>query len=64
MSKVKMDMTKGRIIPQLLIFSLPIMASSIIQQLFNTADTIVVGRWGGATPLEREIAIQIPPSSF
>lgn len=57
MSKVKMDMTKGRIIPQLLIFSLPIMASSIIQQLFNTADTIVVGRWGGATPLEREIAI-------
>ena len=57
MAKVKMDMTEGKIIPRLLIFSLPIMLTSIIQQLFNTADTIVVGRWGGATPLDREIAI-------
>ena len=57
MAKVKMDMTKGKIFPQLFWFALPIMATSIIHQLFNTADTIVVGRWGGATPEAREIAL-------
>ena len=57
MAKVKMDMTKGKILPQLFWFALPIMATSIIHQLFNTADTIVVGRWGGATPEAREIAL-------
>ena len=57
MAKIKMDMTKGKILPQLLIFAVPIMATSVIHQLFNTADTIVVGRWGGATPEAREIAL-------
>ncbi|MBR2353817.1 MAG: MATE family efflux transporter, partial [Clostridia bacterium] len=57
MAKIKMDMTQGKILPQLMKFSLPIIATSIIHQLFNTADTIVVGRWGGATPEAREIAI-------
>lgn len=57
MAKVKMDMTEGKILPLLTRFALPTMATSIINQLFNTADTIVVGRWGGATPEAREIAL-------
>ena len=57
MAKVKIDMTEGKILPQLIRFALPTMATSIINQLFNTADTIVVGRWGGATPEAREIAL-------
>lgn len=57
MARIKMDMTKGKIVPQLLLFALPIMVTSVIHQLFNTADTIVVGRWGGATPEAREIAL-------
>jgi putative MATE family efflux protein len=57
MSKIKIDMTKGRILPLLIRFALPAMATSVIHQLFNTADTIVVGRWGGATPEACEIAL-------
>lgn len=43
------DLTSGPIFKQVLLFSLPLMASSILQLLFNTADTVVVGRWGGDT---------------
>lgn len=57
MAKVKIDMTEGNILPLLTRFALPAMATSIINQLFNTADTIVVGRWGGETPEAREIAL-------
>lgn len=57
MAKVKIDMTKGDILPKLIKFALPVIATSIIHQLFNTADTLVVGRWGGSTPYEREIAL-------
>ena len=57
MKKIKMDMTKGNILRQLIIFSLPLIATSVIQQFFNTADTIIVGRWGGSTIEEREIAV-------
>lgn len=57
MAKVKIDMTEGKILPLLTRFALPTMATSVINQLFNTADTIVVGRWGGETPEAREIAL-------
>ncbi len=57
MAKVKIDMTEGKVLPKLIKFALPVIATSIIHQLFNTADTIVVGRWGGATPEAREIAL-------
>ena len=57
MARVKIDMTEGKILPLLIRFALPTMATSVINQLFNTADTIVVGRWGGATPELREIAL-------
>ena len=42
-----MDMTQGRLLTQVLVFSLPIMLSGILQLLFNAADTIVVGRFAG-----------------
>jgi len=51
------NMTEGKILPQLLMFSLPIMLTTIVQQLFNTADTMVVGRWGGDTPEACELAL-------
>ncbi len=57
MAKIKMDMTEGSILPKLIRFALPVMATSAIQQLFNTADTIVVGHWGGETPEACEIAL-------
>ena len=50
------DFTKGPILSQILIFSLPLMATAVLQRLFNTADTVMVGRFSG-TPAECETAL-------
>ncbi len=51
MAKKSIDMLNGSIVDKLLLFALPIAASSILQQLFNSADLIVVGRFVGSTAL-------------
>ncbi len=51
------DLTEGPILSRIILFALPLIATAVLQQLFNTADTIVVGRWGGDTPKESEIAL-------
>ena len=43
----EMNMTEGPILKKLLVFSLPLMFSSILQLLFNAADIVVVGRFAG-----------------
>ena len=42
----EINMTKGNLLPELLQFILPLMASSLLQLAFNAADLIVVGRFG------------------
>lgn len=42
--KITMDMTHGSLWNKILMFALPLAASSILQQLFNSVDTAVVGR--------------------
>ncbi|MBQ8554392.1 MAG: MATE family efflux transporter [Clostridia bacterium] len=44
-------MTVGALLPKVLLFSLPLIASSILQLLFNAADMVVVGQWAGPEPL-------------
>ncbi len=46
-----MDMTHGPLLGKILLFSLPLMASNLLQLLFNTADIVVVGRWAGHASL-------------
>ena len=47
MSKRKeMDMTEGALLPKMLVFSIPLILSSILQLLFNAADLVVVSRYG------------------
>ena len=46
-----MDMLKGSLWDKILIFTLPIAASSILQQLFNSADVAVVGHFAGSQAL-------------
>ncbi len=46
-----MDMLHGSLWRNLLIFTLPIALSSILQQLFNAADTAVVGNFGNEDAL-------------
>ena len=45
------QMTKGSISKQLILFSIPILISNLFQQLYNTVDTAIVGRFVGANAL-------------
>lgn len=49
--KYEIDMCSGSILKKLLIFTLPLMASSILQLLFNAADIVVVGKYAGDNAL-------------
>ena len=44
-------MTQGRLSRQILLFSLPLMASNLLQVLFNMSDIAVVGRFAGPAAL-------------
>lgn len=44
-------MIHGPLLGRILLFTLPLMASSILQLLFNAADIIVVGRYAGSDAL-------------
>lgn len=46
-----MDMCSGSILGKILLFTLPLMCSSLLQLLFNAADIIVVGRFAGDNSL-------------
>lgn len=46
-----MDMCNGPILKKMLMFSIPLMCSSILQLLFNAADIVVVGRFAGDNSL-------------
>lgn len=45
------DLTCGSLKPQILLFSLPLMASNVLQVLFNMSDIAVVGRFAGSNAL-------------
>ena len=47
----EMDMLNGGLAGKLILFSVPLAFSSILQQLFNSADVAVVGRFAGDTAL-------------
>ena len=43
------DLTQGPILKQMLLFVLPVIATNLLQQFYNTADQIVVGKYAGVT---------------
>lgn len=47
----EIDMCNGPLLGKILIFALPLMASGMLQLLFNAADIVVVGRFAGPTAL-------------
>lgn len=49
--KYTMDLTEGSIVRKLLMFSLPLMASNVLQLCFNAADIMVVGQFAGDNSL-------------
>ncbi len=49
--KQKIDMTTGPIMKKVLLFAIPIILGNVLQQLYTTVDTLVVGRFCGDTSL-------------
>lgn len=49
--KYEIDMCNGPLFKKILLFTVPLMLSGILQLLFNAADMIVVGQWVGPDAL-------------
>ena len=43
----EINFTEGRILPKILLFTLPLILSGILQLFYNAADTVIVGRYAG-----------------
>lgn len=51
MSSTTHDLTHGPLARQIILFSLPLMATNVLQVLFNMSDVAVVGKFAGPEPL-------------
>ena len=49
--KKRIDMVNGKLLPEMLKFAIPIILSSILQTLYNAADSLIVGRYDSAYAL-------------
>lgn len=47
----KVDMTQGSIMKRVLLFALPICVGNVLQQLYGTVDTLVIGNFCGSVSL-------------
>lgn len=47
----EIDMTSGALMPQILLFALPLMFTNILQLLFNAADSVIAGKFAGSLSL-------------
>lgn len=47
----QIDMTYGPIMKKVLLFAIPICAGNLLQQLYNTVDTLVIGNFCGSSSL-------------
>ncbi len=50
-TRSKIDMTTGPIMEKIVLFALPIVIGNILQQLYTTVDTLVIGHFCGDTSL-------------
>jgi putative MATE family efflux protein len=48
---MEQDMTRGRILPLIVKFTIPLLIGDVFQMLYNMVDTIIVGRYVGADAL-------------
>ncbi len=49
--KAGVDLTEGPILKKMLMFAIPVLFTNLLQQLYNTADSIIVGNFGGTDAL-------------
>ncbi|MFP3155016.1 MATE family efflux transporter [Lachnospiraceae bacterium ZAX-1] len=51
MSKIEKDLTTGNVFRKMLLFALPLVATNIIQSLYNAADMFIVGNFAGPSSM-------------
>ncbi len=51
MARKSLDMTNGPFLKKIFIFALPLMATGLLQLLYNSADTAIVGKFAGSDAL-------------
>jgi len=51
MFKMKIDLLSGNIVKSLIVFAIPMFLSNLFQQLYNTADVVIVGYYLGESSL-------------
>lgn len=51
MKRRTVDMVDGPLLPGIILYALPLIATGLLQLLYNAADMIVVARWAGGTAL-------------
>ena len=47
MAKFETNLSEGNVVKQLVLFSLPVLISNLIQSLYSTVDMLVVGQFAG-----------------
>ncbi|MBQ8038672.1 MAG: MATE family efflux transporter, partial [Lachnospiraceae bacterium] len=47
----KVDMTKGSILKAVILFAIPICIGDMLQQLYNTVDTLIIGNFCSSASL-------------
>lgn len=60
----KIDMTQGSIMKPVVLFALPICIGNILQQLYSTVDTLVVGNYCGTVSLAAVGTSSMPVEMF
>ena len=45
MAKFEKNLSEGNVVKQLILFSLPVLISNLIQSLYSTVDMLVVGQF-------------------
>ena len=51
MAKYEMDMTSGNLFKKIIVYTIPIILTGVLQLLYNAADVAVVGRFAGKEAL-------------
>ena len=46
--RVGTDLTEGSIMKTLIVFAIPMILANLVQQLYNTVDLIVIGKFAGS----------------
>ena len=52
-------MTEGSIVKNILFFAIPLILGNLLQQLYNTADSIIVGNFVGKNALAAVVPLQV-----